>query len=422
MPRTASTLLLTLTLLASGCASFGRGLGEALVANATKDTRQCAVRGHPFEGMESFLRLHEQGSESATPHHVLKVLMVHGIGTHSPGYGTGLAERLAMHMGLSITKRRFRQFDLRGLKTGERELGSLRVSRYFSEGHARDMFFYELTWAPIVQPAKQSLAYDSSGEQSFRRASINDTAKKFLNDTAPDVTLYRGSAHEAIQASVGQALCWMVTRRWQELPNGGRHTCDPRYAAMPLLDLDELVFVSHSLGSRIMLDSLETLMASVQDPKSPVRPEVRASFRRKRFSFFMLSNQLPLLQLGLPEPPVHDQIPAYCTPQGAHFRERWMRELTIVAMSDPNDLLSYTLPADFVDHAIDSRLCPTVVNVTLNISRVTDLLGVGQIADPYGAHTGYDADPRVIGLMVGGIGGATTDPEVADRCTWMEER
>jgi hypothetical protein len=57
-----------------------------------------------------------------------------------------------------------------------------------------------------------------------------------------------------------------------------------------------------------------------------------------------------------------------------------------------------------VQYGIDSRLCPTIVNMSLNIARVSRVLARDGFANPVTAHTGYNDDERVIGLMTGGLG------------------
>jgi hypothetical protein len=71
------------------------------------------------------------------------------------------------------------------------------------------------------------------------------------------------------------------------------------------------------------------------------------------------------------------------------------------------------------DH-VDSRLCPRQVNVTINIAPATNLLGVGEFANPLAAHVDPDDDERVIGLITRGIGQPETAPVVEERCTWPE--
>jgi hypothetical protein len=68
------------------------------------------------------------------------------------------------------------------------------------------MLFYELTWSPISQPAKDAIAFDSTAVYAHRRASLNNVFKQFVNDVAPDPLVYTGVGRERIQATIGQAL------------------------------------------------------------------------------------------------------------------------------------------------------------------------------------------------------------------------
>ena len=63
-------------------------------------------------------------------------------------------------------------------------MGNLRVTRLQNENNSKELWFYELTWSEITRDQKSLLAFDNSGEYSFRRAEVNDMLKKFSNDTA----------------------------------------------------------------------------------------------------------------------------------------------------------------------------------------------------------------------------------------------
>lgn len=64
----------------TGCASIGKGAVEALLEREEEqDVRQCDVRGESFEGLAPWV----DDKEAIT-----KVLMVHGVGNHIPGYAT----------------------------------------------------------------------------------------------------------------------------------------------------------------------------------------------------------------------------------------------------------------------------------------------------------------------------------------------
>ncbi|MDD1616512.1 MAG: hypothetical protein CG439_1640, partial [Methylococcaceae bacterium NSP1-2] len=44
-------LSVVLAIFLSGCASFGRGVAEAVLKKDSEDTRVCKVRGKPFVGI-----------------------------------------------------------------------------------------------------------------------------------------------------------------------------------------------------------------------------------------------------------------------------------------------------------------------------------------------------------------------------------
>jgi hypothetical protein len=117
---------------------------------------------------------------------------------------------------------------------------------------------------------------------------------------------------------------------------------------------------------------------------------------------------------------VHDQIRSICSPGGKRRDERLIDRLQIVAFSDPNDLFSYTVKPAFVDRYVDSRLCPTVTNVVIEVAPVTSFLGTEAFANPQAAHTEYDTDSRVLKMLVSGLGTQGGRQEVRERCEFIE--
>ena len=82
--------------------------------------------------------------------------------------------------------------------------------------------------------------------------------------------------------------------------------------------------------------------------------------------------------------------------------------------------MSYPVPDQFADKYIESRLCPSVTNVMINVASVNSLLGLGDVANPLSAHQGYGPDERVGALIARGAGNPNVAPIVAERCTWRE--
>ena len=86
--RSAIALLAAAWLLA-GCASFGEGVTRGLLARSEEpavDTRECEVSGPAFSGILPMLERQDGYpiGQAGPERPILKVIMVHGVGTHVP--------------------------------------------------------------------------------------------------------------------------------------------------------------------------------------------------------------------------------------------------------------------------------------------------------------------------------------------------
>ncbi len=396
-------LVCCITLL-NGCSRFG-------------DTRPCQIKGNSFEGLFTLVK----DTTSTT-----KVLMVHGVGRHIPGYSTQLMQGLSTEMALNHISKVIKNIDLTDALDPTRKLGNLRISRLTNEDKSHELLFYELTWSEITATDKEALSYDISDEYSFRRASINDRLKKFTNDAIPDQMIYLGDRHEDILVSFQQSFCWMISKQWDDLPVTSNRACGSAQlqSAIGGMKKDHYAFISHSLGSRIIIDGLQRIAALLTNKESKIRKqfdnvdEFVQTFQQLRMPIFMLANQLPLLQLGRKLPEVTGQRDAYCRADGPHYDSRILSETDIIAFSDPNDILSYEVSYEFMDRYLDSRLCVDTTNVNLNVADVIDVFGI-DFAWPIEAHNGYLTDERVISLIAYGVGNENTAPIVNERCTTL---
>ncbi|MFA6164015.1 MAG: hypothetical protein WC685_11370 [Methylobacter sp.] len=393
----------------SGCASLGKGIAEAfLEKQQSTDTRLCEIWGKPFPGLSPFLN-NKKGK--------MKVLMVHGVGDHLPGYSTQLVEKLAKELDLPVMSAQYKNITLTSRIDSSKNLGNLRINRLLSKDRSRELMFYELTWSIITAKQKEVLAYDNSGEYSFRRAEVNDLMKKFSNDTGPDPIIYLGESREDILVSFAQSFCWMTKSGWVDLPDDAKQACsfndDSAAANLPV---DQYAFVSHSLGSRIIIDGMQRI-ATLLDERDD---EFSNALQNKEIPMYMMSNQLPMLQLGRKLPDVSNQKAAYCQPDGEKYNQRMLAKTPIIAFSDPNDLLSYAIPHGFAEKYLDSRLCIDVTNININVATIFDGFGFGKMANPIDAHVRYDTDDRVVAIIAKGIGNKNTPKIVNDRCRWIE--
>ncbi len=86
-------------------------------------------------------------------------------------------------------------------------------------------------------------------------------------DTGPDPIIYLGESREDILVSFGQSLCWMTKSNWGDLPDDVKQACsfnDDTTAAN--INVDQYAFISHSLGSRIIIDGMQRI-ASFMDKR-----------------------------------------------------------------------------------------------------------------------------------------------------------
>ncbi|MDD1612484.1 MAG: hypothetical protein LUQ57_05015 [Methylococcaceae bacterium] len=410
MKRLLNILILPCAaIILSSCTSMGRGMVEAfLERQESVDTRLCEIWGKPFGGLAPHLD---------NSHGKMKVLIVHGVGDHLPGYSTQFLEKLSQKLDLTVQSANPKNITLTSRTDQSKNLGNLRINRLLSKDRKNELLFYELTWSKITAPQKEVLAYDNSGEYSFRRAEVNDMLKKFSNDTGPDPIIYLGESREDILVSFAQAFCWMARNDWNSLPDDVSRACsfnDVELAGN--VRSDEFAVISHSLGSRITIDGMQRIASLINDRDAGFRE----ALRNKEIPIYMMSNQLPMLQLGRKLPDVADQKRDYCEPTGEKYQERLLTKTPIIAFSDPNDLLSYAIPHGFVEKYLDSRLCIDVTNININVATILDAFGLGKFANPLDAHVGYDTDDRVIALIAKGIGNPNTDKLVKDRCRWTE--
>jgi hypothetical protein len=420
--------LMALVLLLGGCASFGEGIGRAVLGQfgeEAEDTRACEIEGAAFTGtlqaLESQRGQPPIGTVPSDQRSLLKVMMVHGISRHQPGYSGTVSANLARGLGLDAMSPQIKTTEIIHPAFPDELLAIFTVRRFTDAAREREMLFYELTWSGLSDPARERLAFDDSEVFARQRSTFNRTAKAFANNALVDPLVYVGSGRERILTAVRQGVCWTYSSDWDSFPENVEtcHVDDPAFGSR--IDKDAFYFVTHSLGSRIVLDALQTTAEAIDahlatDPRSA---GLKAKLQRHPTTVFMLANQLPLLQAGFEPVPVAGEVGAFCRADGARLADRLFQQTNLIAFNDPNDIMSYPIPDDFIQYDIDSRLCPRVANVTLNVANVISVPGAGTFANPLAAHSDYEADERVIALMTAGLGQRETLPVVDERCTWI---
>ena len=99
-------LLFLALLFISGCTSFGRGVAEAILnKDNTEDHRQCDIIGEKINGINDYFQQNK----------IVKVMMIHGVGSHTPGYATRIRENLAKSLDLTVFSKRAKDITLLGI-------------------------------------------------------------------------------------------------------------------------------------------------------------------------------------------------------------------------------------------------------------------------------------------------------------------
>lgn len=396
-----SLIIGTLTI---GTKEVAKLVSENIKEQENNSEKICEIVGPAFNGIDSHLKKDKNK---------IKVLVVHGGGTHIPGYTTEFSEKLARELNLSVWSEKSKNITLVDPEDNSTELGNLRINRFLNKNLSKEVLVYELTWSRIIDKQKSLLAYDTSGEYSYRRADVNQMFKHFLNDVSPGNLIYLGGVKNKIITSFVQSVCWMWSS-WNDLPDNVHQACT--FNSSSSIINDNYAFISQGLGGRIVLDGLQKIVAQLE---SFEQEELISALQTKQIHFFMMSNNLPKLQTSLNSQIINKNL-FYCQENSEFYNKRIFKKTSLIVFTDPNDFLSFSLPKAFIEKYLDSRLCVDVTNININIASVIDLYGVGKFANPFTAYSGYDSDDRVVALIAKGIGHKDAAELTRQRCNWID--
>jgi hypothetical protein len=311
------------------------------------------------------------------------ILLVHGMCTHTASWADGVIRTVAGAVD--------------GNLGGRPALSALAPNRIevvdrtqpLAGGTAR---FHALIWSPLTAPLKRQLDYDSTGtptdcandsECKPKRAHYNGLMKdQLLNDCLSDAMIYEGVSQAAMQ----QAMVDTITQVLEK--------SEADQAAGPL------IVVAESLGSKMLFDALSAML----EPDAPPRVRELGQRAARRLALvFMAGNQLPILSLAKQQIPAAQAARAVGEDALQRFldlraqqtgqRAESFAALSIVAFTDPNDLLSYRLLA-----ARYRKSDVAVADVLVSNARTWfDLL-----EDPFTAHLDYLTNPDLGTLLACG--------------------
>lgn len=274
----------------------------------------------------------------------LDVLLVHGMCTHDAAWATGAARDLYSNMGGDPGR-----VDLQPAAVGNTAITLFQQTLPLPAGSLR---VNALLWSPLTTALKGDLCYDQSSKSThcpaaeaaqalpYARARFNRMTKDgLINDCLSDALIYQGKSrvdiNERMQAAILQAVNTTGGQRGQAGPP----------STIPV------VVITDSIGSKITFDAIYKLATGSGKEKE----RAGISLFNRTALVFMRANQMPILALAdkrldgtlAPERAdaefPSDPIQALIQRRNADPGSRSHNVPTVVAFSDPNDLLSYAL-------------------------------------------------------------------------------
>ncbi len=343
-------------------------------------------------------------AESLPPSSSIKVLWTHGMCTHPASWVDDRMKRLTASIGGTS--------ETLSVRPVADHSATLRTDRIKLKSSTIDVMF--LTWSPLTAPYKAALAYDHStdygGTFPYTRASLNRELKRgLINDCMTDVVVYGGANGQTVRRAAKEAVCEAM---------GGRidgTACNVPEGASPAA----LAFVTESLGSKLVFDAILSIWTAAEksDDKTSI-PRLATSLASTRM-MYMVANQLPLLDVaGTSAADRALEVALEQTTTRAHSRDVFdlisrarrhaapaTKPMTVVAFSDPNDLLSYRIVAG---HLAGDLKDFRVVNVIVS----NDTTYFQYVERPDTAHCGYTWNPYVFGLIAKGYDAGKALPSV----------
>jgi len=339
-----------------------------------RSTRTCVEQ--PFPGLkEELIQANTNGGR-------LRLLIVHGMSNHTQGYSSNFVDTIGRKLKLGTPVRQIQTFtNSEGATNGF-------LTRIDFTNQNRNLRAYELTWSPVTQSEKSN-RFEFDSRLDKRRASLNRRMKsELLNDGFGDAVLYLNENFKPkIQAPVTNAI-------FSILGDG-------------FAPADQLIIITHSLGSKVTFDSLNVLAERLRR-EDRQQAAAMTNLALHTTYLVMLANQVPLLRLGDTNVVADMQRKPSAVQQFLQMRQQGVEQhgperpparsplLQVIAVTDANDLLSYPLrEGDLFSDSIGEIEFGNVLICNAPVF-------LHWVANPVKAHEGYFDNPKLIKLLLKG--------------------
>lgn len=354
------------------------------------------------QSSSDFVGMVESLKSPSNHSHTVDVVLVHGMCTTDTTWVASTTNNLMKAFGFDIT------IDPKTIQPVAIIDGQTQLFQSTFHVDGGNVRVHAILWSPATTPAKSALCYDELNKSAsckdtraypYKRALLNSHLKDWLlDDCLPDVVFYAGDRRSALQKQIQEALLLIMGV-------GSTDKSPVELIRSAETEATPLFFVTASLGSKITFDSLLMLSRAKRSTKA-VKQTVSRSV-----GVFMAANQLPILALavdykkqkaalagsGHDDTNPSDSLDTlYRTHRAEHKgrldqpflgKSRKPDHLTVIAFSDPNDLLSYPLKGSAIDENASYQITDVIV------SNDETLLGI--VENPIAAHTTYLDNPQV---------------------------
>src|SRR6476646_7846530 len=220
-----------------------------------------------FEGLNA------AASRSNSAGGTLRILFIHGMGHHSPGYSQPVMQGIAARLNLNNTGSSRRII----IRKESHDYGEINITNY-SGPEGEKVRAYELTWSATTDALKTK-QFASDATYASDRVLVNRQLKaQLIDDALADPVLYIGRYRNHMQFPLMRAVKAVV------------NDYQPQ---------DEIAIVTQSLGSYMCYDTLLKMSRGekIMGEKPYSANEVQDLIGHVNY-IFMLANQLPLLELS----------------------------------------------------------------------------------------------------------------------------
>jgi hypothetical protein len=331
----------------------------------------------------------------------LDVVMAHGMCTHDPEWAAQSINSM-MEVLSSQQPRLDKNTEAPQIPGTEIQMIRSQVT-----GEGATFRISALVWSPLTAKLKQQLLYDRTGDPSTdcatdkeckpKRVRLNALIKdKLVSDCFADALIYQGGSKDEILRQMKIALAY-ATAPEIDISSASFKALDVQSATLRADKASasaegSLAVITDSLGSKVLFDALDAQATKNSTPAA----RAAADRTRERIGLvFMRANQLPLLALADAERQGSDPIKSLAN-EKTQVRGATGFQRTVVAFSDPNDLLSYPL----LGSSYQGPSWASVKLADILVSNKTSWLGL--LENPWGAHTGYGENRDVTRLMLHG--------------------